>query len=194
MNPLLLIVLLKKLIKSQAEKYSGKKIVSMSLMLLIFISIFVGIVYMIVPNKYICLDIFMIGMALLIVRTDNLMTKHSKQALNDYYALQEIKYKIEEYSLIKDEQINYIKLWDEYLIYAVAFGIPIQIVNKLKETYQEDEDIEYLAKCENLYYICKAYLEVMWDMEFKERKSWFSVKELFNIEPEDFDSIRKKYI
>lgn len=191
---LLLIVLLKKLIKSQAEKYSGKKIVSMSLMLLIFISIFVGIVYMIVPNKYICLDIFMIGMALLIVRTDNLMTKHSKQALNDYYALQEIKYKIEEYSLIKDEQINYIKLWDEYLIYAVAFGIPIQIVNKLKETYQEDEDIEYLAKCENLYYICKAYLEVMWDMEFKERKSWFSVKELFNIEPEDFDSIRKKYI
>lgn len=188
---LLLIVLLKKLIKSQAEKYSGKKIVSMSLMLLIFISIFVGIVYMIVPNKYICLDIFMIGMALLIVRTDNLMTKHSKQALNDYYALQEIKYKIEEYSLIKDEQINYIKLWDEYLIYAVAFGIPIQIVNKLKETYQEDEDIEYLAKCENLYYICKAYLEVMWDMEFKERKSWFSVKELFNIEP---DSIRKKYI
>ena len=191
---LLLIVLLKKLIKSQAEKYSGKKIVSMSLILLIFISIFVGIVYMIVPNKYICLDIFMIGMALLIVRTDNLMTKHSKQALNDYYALQEIKYKIEEYSLIKDEQINYIKLWDEYLIYAVAFGIPIQIVNKLKETYQEDEDIEYLAKCENLYYICKAYLEVMWDMEFKERKSWFSVKELFNIEPEDFDSIRKKYI
>ena len=96
--------------------------------------------------------------------------------------------------MIKDEQINYIKLWDEYLIYAVAFGIPIQIVNKLKETYQEDEDIEYLAKCENLYYICKAYLEVMWDMEFKERKSWFSVKELFNIEPEDFDSIRKKYI
>ena len=83
----------------------------------------------------------MIGMALLIVKTDNLMTKHSKEALNDYYALQEIKYNIEEYSLIKDEQINYIKLWDEYLVYAVAFGIPIQIVNKLKETHQEDEDI-----------------------------------------------------
>src|SRR5699024_498446 len=102
------------------EKFSGKKIVSMSLMIMIFMAIFIGIVYMIAPNKYICLDIFMIGMALLIVRTDNLMTKHSKEALNDYYALQEIKYKISEYSLIKDEQINYIKLWDEYLIYAVA--------------------------------------------------------------------------
>ena len=179
---LFVIVLLKKLIKSQAEKYSGKKIVSMSLLILIFMAIFIGSVYLVVPNKYICLDIFMIGMALLIVKTDNLMTKHSKQALNDYYALQEIKYKIEEYSLIKDEQINYIKLWDEYLVYAVAFGIPIQIVNKLKETHQEDEDIQYLLKCENLYYICKAYLEVMWDMEFKERKSWFSVKELFHVE------------
>ncbi len=179
---LFVIVLLKKLIKSRAEKYSGKKIVSMSLLILIFMAIFIGIVYFVAPNKYICLDIFMIGMALLIVKTDNLMTKHSKEALNDYYALQEIKYKIEEYSFIKDEQINYIKLWDEYLVYAVAFGIPIQIVNKLKETHQEDEDIKYLLKCENLYYICKAYLEVMWDMEFKERKSWFSVKELFNIE------------
>lgn len=173
------IVLLKKFIKSQAEKYSGKRIVFVSLLILIFMAIFIGIVYAIAPNKYICLDIFMIGIAILIVKTDNLMTKHSKRALNDYYALQEIKYKIEEFSLIKDEQINYIKLWDEYLVYAVAFGIPIQIVNKLKETYQEDEDIQYLLKCENLYYICKAYLEVMWDMEFKERKSWFSVKELF---------------
>ena len=187
------IVLLKKLIKSQAERLSGKKIVSMSLMILIFMAIFIGIVYMIAPNKYICLDIFMIGMALLIVRTDNLMTKHSKEALNDYYALREIKYKISEYSLIKDEQINYMKLWDEYLIYAVAFGIPIQIVNKLKETHQEDEDIEYLLKCENLYYICKAYLEVMWDMEFKEKKSWFSVKELFKIEPEE-DHYRRNEI
>ena len=67
----------------------------------------------------------------------------------------------------------------------MAFGIPIQIVNKLKETHKEDEDIEYLLKCENLYYICKAYLEVMWDMEFKERKNWFSVKELFDITPEE---------
>ena len=72
------------------------------------------------------------------------------------------------------------KLWEEYLVYAVAFGIPIQIVNKLKDTYQEDEDIEYLMKCENLYYICKAYLEVMWDMEFKEQKNSFNLAELFN--------------
>ena len=179
---LLSIVLLKKLIKSQAEKYSGKKIVSMSLLILIFLAIFIGIIYLVVPNKYICLDIFMIGMSILIVRTDNLMTKNSKEALNDYYALQEIKYKISEYSLIKEEQINYMKLWDEYLIYAVAFGIPIQIVNKLKETHKEDEDIKYLLKSENLYYICKAYLEVMWDMEFKERKNIFSVKKIFEIE------------
>lgn len=177
---LFLIVLIKRFIKSQAEKYSGKQIVDTSALILISMFIFILLVYIIVPNKYICLDIFMIGMSILIVKTDNLMTKHNKEILNDYYALQEIKYRISEYSLIKDEQINYMKLWEEYLVYAVAFGIPIQIVNKLKDTYQEDEDIEYLMKCENLYYICKAYLEVMWDMEFKEQKNSFNLAELFN--------------
>ena len=178
---LLMIVIFKKIIKSTAEKYSGKKIVSTSMLILLSMFVLILLIFFIVPNKYICLDVFMIGISILIVKTDNLMTKHNKEILNDYYSLQEIKYKIEEYSLIKDEQINYIKLWEDYLIYAVAFGIPIPIVNKLKETYKEDEDIKYLLKCENLYYVCKAYLEVMWDMEFKEKKQKYNIRELFEI-------------
>ena len=180
---LMMIVLLKRFIKSSTQMYSGKKIVEMSTLTFVFMFIFIGIIFLVVPNKYICLDIFMIGIAVLIVKTDNLMTKHSIEILNDYYALNEIKYRIQEYSLIKDEQINYIKLWDEYLIYAVAFGIPIPIVNKLTTQYKEDEDLRYLLKCENLYYISKAYLEVMWEMEFKKTKkqSIFKLNELFNL-------------
>ena len=131
---------------------------------------------------YICLDIFMIGLALLIVRTDNLMTKHSKEMLNDYYALNEIKYRIEEYSLIKDEQINYIKLWDEYFIYGVAFGVPIPIVKKLRSSLKEDEDLRYLAKCEGLYYISKEYLEVMWEMDLNKAKRRKKMKSFFRQE------------
>ena len=182
---LFMIVLLKKLIKSTADRHSGKRIVKMSALILIFMFILIAIIYVIVPDKYICLDIFMIGMSILIVKTDNLMTKHNKEVLNDYYALNEIKYRIKEYSLIKDEQINYIKLWDEYLIYAVAFGIPIPIVNKLKGRYKEDEDISYLARCESLYYICKAYLEVMWDMKFKKGTNLLNLDGLFGIEKYD---------
>ena len=176
---LMLIVWLKKIIKNTSEIYSGKKIVEMSAITFFFMFMLIGIMYLIIPNKYICLDLFMISMSILIVRTDNLMTKHSKEILNDYYALNEIKYRIEEYSLIKDEQINYIKLWDEYLIYAVAFGIPIPIVKKLRSSYKEDEDLKYLAKCEGLYYISKAYLEVMWEMDFEKSKRKKAVKNFF---------------
>ena len=179
---LMLIILLKKFIKSTAEKYSGKKIVEMSALIILFTFLIIAIIYAVVPNKYICLDILMMSISFLIMRTDNLMTKHSKEILNDYYALNEIKYRIENYSLIKDEQINYIKIWDEYLIYAVTFGIPISIVNKLKSNYKENEDLAYLAKCENLYYICKAYLEVMWDMKFKKGLNIFSVENPFKQE------------
>lgn len=163
-------VIFKKMIKNTIIKYNGKEIVITSVMIVISMFIVMLVMYFIVPNKYICLDIFVIGMSVLIVKTDNLMTKHSPEIMQDYYSLQAIKTKIEEYTLIKDEQINYMKLWEEYLIYAVAFGIPVPIVSKLKDTQREDEDIKYLLKCESLYYISKAYLEVMWDMDFKKKK------------------------
>ena len=191
---LFMIVIFKRIIKSTAERCSsGKKIISTSMLILLSMTVLIFIIYFIVPNKYICLDIFMIGMSILIVKTDNLMTKHNKEVLNDYYSLQEIKYKIEEYSLIKDEQINYIKLWEEYLVYAVAFGIPIPIVNKLKETYKEDKDIKYLLKCESLYYVCKAYFEVMWQMDFKEKKQKYNIGDLFGIAMGINKLIGKKY-
>lgn len=168
---LILIVLLKKLIKSSTERYSGKKLVQMSTLVIVFMSFILLVMYFILPNKYIVLDMFMIGMSILIVKTDNLMTKHSKDILPDYYGLREIKEKIENYSLIKDEQINYIKLWDEYLIYAVAFGIPIPIVNKLKNRKKEDNDLMNLARCENLYYVCKAYIDIIKDLNYETNKN-----------------------
>lgn len=176
---LFLFVLLKKFIKITADRHSGQKVLQTSAVILTFIFLIIAILFVVLPSKYICLDILMIGLSILIVKTDNLMTKHNDEILNDYYALNEIKYRIEEYSLIKDEQINYMKLWEEYLIYAVAFGIPIPIVNKLNSKHQEDIDLDYLIQCESLYYICKAYLEVMWNMEFKKGTNLLSLDNLF---------------
>jgi hypothetical protein len=176
---LLLTVIIKRAIKIHTQKNSGKQIVTTSVLILVTMFILIGVIYITVPNKYICLDIFIIGMSILIVKTDNLMTKHNKEIMNDYYALQEIKNRIEEYTLIEEKGINYIKLWEEYLVYAIAFGIPLEILDKLRDTSEEDEDIEYLLKGENLYYICKAYFEVMWDIDFKERKKKSEVSNIF---------------
>lgn len=158
---LLLTVFIKRTIKLQTKRHSGKQIVTTSLLILVDICILIGIIYGIVPNKYICLDIFMIGMSILIVKTDNLMTKHNNEIMKDYSALKDIKNRIEEYTLIEEKEINYIKLWEEYLVYAISFGITVDIIDKLRDTTQEDKDIKFLLKADSLYYICKAYLEVM---------------------------------
>lgn len=175
---LLMTLLIKKYLKRKIENYNGKQILSTSILLILTMVIMIGLVYLVLPQKYICLDLFIIFMSILIIKTDHLMIKNDEIIMDDYYALQAMEKRIEEYSLIKDHQINYIKLWDEYLVYAVAFGIPIQIVDKLSSTYREDEDIRYMLKCEALYYLSKAYLEVMWGMEFKNKKSIFSLDEL----------------
>lgn len=179
---LVLVVFIKKLIKSKADEHSGKQIVTTSVLILISMCFALALTYMFIPDKYICLDVFVIGMSILIVKTDHLMRKHTKKILHDYYALREVKGKIEEYSLIKDKQINYIKLWEDYLIYAVAFGVPIQIVDKLENVYQEDKDIQYLLKCENLYYIFKSYFQVMIQMnKYMVEKESGIINQLFRL-------------
>lgn len=169
------VLLIKKLVRSTAEKYSGKKIIQMASLIIFFMVIILAVMYYVLPNKYICLDIFMIGMSVLIVKTDNLMTKHNEEILEDYYALNDVKSRIEEYSLIKDEHINYMKLWDEYLIYAVAFGIPIPIVNKLKEAYQEDDHLLKLSESEHLYYAWKAYFDIAVDLGFFQQRNRYKI-------------------
>lgn len=174
---LLLMLLCKKYLKLKIENYSGKEIVSTSVITIMLMIIILVIAYFIVQYKYICLDIFIIFMSMLIIKTDHLMLKNNKEIMQDYYALQEIKTRIEEYSLIKEHQINYIELWEQYLVYAVAFGIPIEIVNKLNGTYKEDKDIRYMMEAEALYYVCKAYLEVMCEMKFDNKRKLFNLSD-----------------
>ena len=51
----------------------------------------------------------------------------------EYIKAQGLKQYIENYSLIKDKDIKDLIIWDEYLTYAVAFGIPNKIIDKFNE-------------------------------------------------------------
>lgn len=51
----------------------------------------------------------------------------------EYIKAYSFKRFIEDYSLLKDRKIEDHIIWDKYLAYAVAFGIPNQITNKIKE-------------------------------------------------------------
>ena len=96
------------------------------------------------------------------------MLKNHKYVLNDYFNLKTIKEKIENYTLLKEKNIEHIKLWDEYLTYAISFGISEKIVNQMRKMYPEDIVIQDLHHngFETIYYISKAYLEVFWEMDF----------------------------
>ena len=46
-----------------------------------------------------------------------------------------LKRYIIDYSLIKDRDVKEVIIWDEYLAYATAFGIPNKVVKKITENW-----------------------------------------------------------
>ena len=153
------------------EKLTGQKIVATSISVILTFIIIIILTLIFSYSKYLILDVILLGVSILLVRTDHLMQKNDEEILNDFYNLKRIKDKCKN-SLMNERDIQDIKLWKEYLTHAIAFGIPIEIINRIKHTYIEDKDIVYLEKCELLYAICKSYLEIFWEMKFKKKESF----------------------
>ena len=80
---------------------------------------------------------------------------------------------------MKQENVEYIKLWDKYYSYAVAFGIPMPVNKEIPIPYENDKILSP-ESLEGIYYVSKAYLEVMWDMEFYNKKSEINIFSIFD--------------
>lgn len=159
------------------EGYTGRRLIAKSISI-IFATFLLMVIYATLANDfYIIYDILLIGITCLVVFTDDYMLKHDYKILNDYYNLKRIENNISEYSLMKQENIEYLNLWNEYYAYAVAFGIPISVNKELDVSYQQT-NILTQQNLEGIYYVSKAYLEVMWDMEFSDKKSKFDIFEM----------------
>lgn len=70
----------------------------------------------------------------------NLYTSHQSQAValtrngkKEQAKLIELKKYINDYSLIKNRDLESVVVWDEYLAYATAFGIPNKVTNSIYE-------------------------------------------------------------
>lgn len=59
-------------------------------------------------------------------------TKSGKQ---EYFKVEGLKKFLENYSLMKEREIQDIELWDKYMVYATAFNIPYKITDKMYENY-----------------------------------------------------------
>lgn len=148
------------------EKFTGQKIVSTIISICAIFLIIIVLTAIFAESKYLIIDEILLGVTILIVRTDNLMLKNDKKILKDYYNLKRIKEKLEDYTLLNEKDVEYIKLWEEYFTYAVSFGISIEVIKKIKHIYEDDILIEQAQDMEALYSISKAYLEIMFEMEF----------------------------
>ena len=57
----------------------------------------------------------------------------TEKGKDEYKKIAGLKKYIEDYSLMEEKNISSTILWEEYLSYAVAFGIPNKITNKINE-------------------------------------------------------------
>jgi len=152
------------------ERITGQRIVatSVSVILITFLTMF--LTYMVTKNVYLMINELFIGIITLLVLTDNLMLKNDTILVNEYSNLIVLKNKLKEYTMLDEKDIQYIELWDKYIIYATAFGISLPIINKIKKLYSQDKAIDTFNNYDFLYYLSKSYLEVYWEFEFKKNK------------------------
>ncbi len=152
------------------EGYSGRRLIAKAVSIILATLILIVIYAIFAKDYYIIYDILLLGITCLIIFTDDYMLKHDPEILNDFYNLRRIEKKLNDYSLMKEENIEYSKLWEHYYSYAVAFGIPNPVNEEIGTIYDKAQIITK-PNLESVFYVCKSYLEVMWDMEFFETKS-----------------------
>ena len=154
-------------LKEVSEKNTGRNLIANSIAIIVSTIVVMAFVLLLPIDTYIVYDVLIIGVGFLIIHTDDYMLRHNKEILNDYYNLKEIEEKIKKYSLIEEKNIEYIELWNKYYTYSVALGITLEINKESIINYNLDSRL-IINKCDMqiIYYICKSYLEVMWDFEF----------------------------
>ena len=75
----------------------------------------------------------------------HILTENGKYELSK---AQGLKNYIQDYSLMKERELDSVIIWDEYLAYAVAFGIPNKITEKFGENLMNANIV--LQKIENI--------------------------------------------
>lgn len=73
-------------------------------------------------------DLLLVGILL----QPNILTKKGKE---EYLKLLGLKKYIEDYSLMEERSNMSVELWEKYLVYATAFGIPNKVISTFKNSY-----------------------------------------------------------
>ena len=111
-----------------SSEFFGKSIIVMNIVFLgimLVLNIQIGILYLI--DFILCFIIFQ--------SKDKIIL--NEKGYEEKSKLMELKRYLKEYSLMKDRDLKEIVIWDEYMAYAVAFGIPTKIIKKIYEEWYD---------------------------------------------------------
>lgn len=137
--PINLIIMIRHKINKTVQKITGQKIVTTTISLLVFFGIIIILTAIFSPIKYIIADEILVCIATILILTDNLMLKNNVMMIEDYSQLNTLKYKIQNYSIMEDKDIEQVTLWEKYLSYAVSFGVADKIIKRINGLYIDDD-------------------------------------------------------
>lgn len=128
----------KKSVNKLVQKINGQKITITTISIILIFTFIMVITMIFSKNQIALVTELLIGVSTLIILTDNLMTKNDPIITEDYSRLNALKYKIENYSMMQDKDVNQVVLWEKYLAYAVSFGIANKISKYIKPMLENE--------------------------------------------------------
>lgn len=137
--PINLIIIIRHKINKTVQRVSGQKIVTTTISLVVIFGIIIILTACFSPVKYIVADEILICIGTILILTDNLMLKNNAMMIEDFSKLNTLKDKIENYSMMEDRDIEQVMLWEQYLSYAVSFGVADKIMKRLNGLYLDDD-------------------------------------------------------
>lgn len=69
----------------------------------------------------------------------------TQKGINEKEKWKGLKKYMEDFSLLKEKEIPAIEVWEEYLVYATAFGIAQKVLKQLKEIYPNIEELDTMG-------------------------------------------------
>ena len=77
----------------------------------------------------------------------------TQKGINDKEKWQGLKKYMEDFSLLNEKEVPAIEVWEQYLVYATAFGIADKVLKQLKTVYPNIDELDNINSSAYMYFI-----------------------------------------
>ena len=77
----------------------------------------------------------------------------TQKGINDKEKWKGLKKYMEDFSLLNEKEVPAIEVWEQYLVYATAFGIADKVLKQLKTVYPNIDELDNINSSAYMYFI-----------------------------------------